>query len=157
MSISTKKAQELQKKSIAARITRNISVMFKGTKPNRTRPTDAGFDVYSSELVTIPAKGFRLIPTGSQVLAPDGYFYQILPRSSAILKGIGVQTGTIDAGYTGEIKVAAWNFNDHDLVVDKGERLAQLVFLPIIHPTFREVKVFPKTNRGDKGFGSSGS
>lgn len=139
-----------------SRITRNIKVLFKGTKPERKRLTDAGFDVFASERSTVPAGGFLMIPTGSQIMAPDGYFYQILPRSSAILKGLGVQTGTIDAGYTGEIFIGTWNHTDRDIVIDKGERIAQLVFLPILHPSFKEVRVFPKSERGDKGFGSSG-
>lgn len=139
-----------------SRITRNIKVLFKGTKPERKRPTDAGFDVFASERSTVPAGGFLMIPTGSQIMAPDGYFYQILPRSSAILKGLGVQTGTIDAGYTGEIFIGAWNHTARDIVIDKGERIAQLIFLPILHPSFKEVRVFPKSERGDKGFGSSG-
>ena len=64
--------------------------------------------------------------------------------------------GLIDSDYQGELKVSCWNRNKEHFIVEPGDRIAQLVFLPIVQPSFKWVKAFDKTERGEGGFGSSG-
>ena len=89
------------------------------------------------------------------VLIPEGYVGLLCPRSSFNIKGIGTPVGVVDAGYTGSIRVVLEPFNVTK--VFKGNKIAQLVILPLPKIVMVEGKVIGvKTDRGDRGFGSSG-
>lgn len=128
--------------------------------PTRAHDTDAGLDLYAVEQVGIPVLGRNLVGTGIAVAIPEGHVGYITPRSGlAFSSGITVLNapGTVDAGYTGEIKVNLVNHGQAPYVITPGQRIAQLVIHPITLPTVEEVDELPDTARGNNGHGSSGA
>jgi dUTP pyrophosphatase len=100
-----------------------------------------------------------LIPTGLYLEIPEGYEGQVRPRSGLALKrGLTVLNapGTIDADYRGEVGVILVNLSQEEQLVEKGERVAQLLFAPVIRGELVEVEVLRDTERGSGGFGSTG-
>jgi len=126
-----------------------------------TRSTDAaaGVDLTCPYDTSIPKKHWGLIKTGIQIGLPKGTYGRIAPRSGLALNhGINVGAGVIDPDYTGEIGVILFNHNTSDFIIKRGDRIAQLICEKIVTPILREVIDLPciQTERGDKGFGSSG-
>ncbi|MGB0454222.1 MAG: dUTP diphosphatase [Bacteriovoracaceae bacterium] len=105
-------------------------------------------------------KGERvLVPTGLAFEIPTGFEVQIRPRSGLSLKTsllVVNSPGTIDADYRGEVKIILGNFGEEDLVINHGERIAQMVFAPITQASFEVTEVLSSTERGAGGFGSTG-
>jgi dUTP pyrophosphatase len=130
--------------------------------PKYAYPTDSGFDLHSTIEYTLPPFGRALIPTGLKVSFDEGLELQIRPKSGlAINQGITVLNtpGTVDAGYTGEIKVIVFNTNNNDFTITKGMKVAQAVFAPVINGRFikfENVSDITEKDRGDNGFGSTG-
>jgi dUTP pyrophosphatase len=127
--------------------------------PWRSRNTDAGFDLYALENAMLHPKDIAYVRTGVHLMPPAGYFFYIAPRSGVTKTGIVAIGGIIDAGYTGEILVPLHNTTESTCIVHQGDRVAQAIFLPILHPEFKDVTTFTvsdKNHRGPKGFGSSG-
>ena len=127
--------------------------------PAYAHPSDAGMDVRSVEELVIPAGKRALVHTGLVVLLPPLYEAQVRPRSGLALKfGVTVLNtpGTIDSGYRGEIGVILANFGDADFIVKKGDKIAQLVIVPVTQPEVCEVSEIDETDRGAGGFGSTG-
>lgn len=155
--------RQLQEKSMQSRISRNIDVEVTRnprsvtTPPHRKREDDAGFDVTSSVWTIIHPGRTALVPTGIQVCCPSGYGYLMLGRSSMNLKGIIQLPSVIDAGYQGELCALLLNTTEETVEINIGDRVAQLVFFPQIHPNFKVVEQFSaETDRGTSGWGSSG-
>ena len=127
--------------------------------PTRAHENDAGLDLYAAVQVGIPVLGRNLVSTGIAVAIPPGHVGYITPRSGlASSHGITVLNapGTVDAGYTGEIKVNLINHGQAPYVITPGQRIAQLVLHPIATPEIEEVDELPNTQRGTNGHGSSG-
>ena len=123
--------------------------------PVRAHDDDAGFDLMCKEDQILEPNKANNIDTGVHVLIPEGYVGLLCPRSSFNIKGIGTPVGVVDAGYTGSIRVVLEPFNVTK--VFKGNKIAQLVILPLPKIVMVEGKVIGvKTDRGDRGFGSSG-
>jgi dUTP pyrophosphatase len=126
--------------------------------PSRTRPGDAGHDLYAVEDGTVPAGGMVLVSTGVQLATSSGVYYTIEGRSSLWMKGVVPCRGIIDAGYTGEVKVALTNVGHKEYNFSAGDRIAQI----IIHHTHDCdivcVEGFSDeyNERGQNGFGSTG-
>ncbi len=102
----------------------------------------------------------RLIPTGLYMAIPEGYECQVRPRSGLALKhGVTVLNtpGTIDADYRGEVGIILINLGQSPFEIADGERIAQLVFAPCIQVGFEVVESLPSTDRGEGGFGHSGT
>lgn len=119
----------------------------------------AGMDLKADidEPYVIEAKSSIIIPTGIYIGLPDGYEAQIRSRSGLAFKyDIQAHVGTIDADYTGEIKVKLFNFSDNKFVVQPGERIAQMIINKIEKVEWEEVTELKKTERGEGGFGSTG-
>jgi dUTP pyrophosphatase len=124
--------------------------------------SDSGFDLYANDEVKIPAFGRALIPTGVSIDLPQDYEIQVRSKSGlAINQGLMVlnSPGTVDEGYTGEIKAIIFNTNNHEFVITKGMKVAQAVVARCI--TGRWVKLnkvdkIEDKDRGSKGFGSTG-
>ena len=155
--------RELQQRSMASRIARHFVVEFMlepGAKlPWRSRDTDAGFDLHALENTQVPRHDVAYVRTGVHLMPPAGYFFYIAPRSGVTKAGLVAIGGIIDAGYTGEILVPLHNTTTDTYIVHQGDRVAQAIFLPILHPEFKDVTAFTvsdKNHRGPKGFGSSG-
>ena len=119
----------------------------------------AGFDLHSIEDVVIKPGERKLISTGLAFEIPYGYEIQIRPRSGLAYKhGITVLNtpGTIDSDYRGEIKVLLINHSNEDFEIKINERIAQAIIKEVIQAEFIEVDELSDTDRGEKGFGSTG-
>jgi len=126
--------------------------------PSRAHYTDAGWDLYSSEHRDIPPSRWGLVNTGISMAIPEGYAGLIWPRSGlAVKKGIDVFAGVIDSGYRGEIKVCLFNSSKLYVEIQKGDRVAQILFQEVPKMTMVEVDELNESKRGCDGFGSSGS
>ena len=102
----------------------------------------------------------KLIPTGLYIALPEGFEAQIRPRSGlALKKGITLLNtpGTIDADYRGEIGVIVVNLSEEDFIIEDGERIAQMVIARYEKAEWEEVEVLGETERGDGGFGHTGT
>ena len=127
--------------------------------PARMRTGDAGYDLRSTERVSIPPAARRLVGTGVAIAMPEGVAGLVTPRSGlAIEHGIGLLNapGLIDPGYRGEIKVILHNTSERRYMVEVGDRIAQLLLVPHWAPDLTVVAELPATERGSDGFGSSG-
>lgn len=139
-----------------------ISIKFNKThkdakEPKQTSPGANGYDLSNIEEVLIPACGRKLVSTGLRVEIPSGYYVLINSRSGLALNhGLIAFNGLIDSDYRGEIKLLLFNFDDKDIHLAKGTRCAQLIAQQNISMDFVEVESLNETERGIKGFGSSG-
>lgn len=121
----------------------------------------AGADVYAflKEPVIIAVGKSCIIPTGVFYEIPEGFEIQVRPRSGLAAKnGVTVLNtpGTIDSDYRGELQVILINLGNEDFVVRNGDRIAQIIVAPVIQGNFVQVKNLSVTERGQKGFGSTG-
>jgi len=125
-------------------------------------PTDSGFDLYSSEEIEIGPFGRALIPTGIRFDLPPNNEIQVRSKSGlAINQGLMVlnSPGTVDEGYTGEIKVILFNTNNHPVTITKGMKVAQCVIASCIsgkYVNLIKVDKIGSKDRNDNGFGSTG-
>ena len=127
--------------------------------PTFANPGDAGADLYSLESVTIQGRTQKLVRTGIALEIPLGYMGLIRPRSGLATKlGIGMNSsGVVDSGYRGEISVTLINHSDQAHNISPGQRIAQIVFVPVISGfSFEVVNELSDTERGAGGYGSTG-
>lgn len=121
---------------------------------------DAGLDLRANEHVVLRPYERALISTGLAIALPDGYAGFVQPRSGmAIKRGLSIVNtpGLIDAHYRGELKVIVINLDaDHEIVIERGDRIAQLVIQRVPTVQLVEVDELDATDRGTGGFGSSG-
>ena len=127
------------------------------TLPTRTHTTDSGLDIYASEDTIVTHTHAVIIPTGIAINIPPGYEGTIRPRSGKSSKtNLRVILGTIDAGYNSEIGIIADTLNKSEYLVRKGEKIAQLVVVPILVTDVNVVDEFDVVSERDtKGFGST--
>jgi len=126
--------------------------------PTKANSSDAGWDLYAAEDAIIDPMKRELVSTQIAMAIPEGFVGLIWDRSSmAAKRGIHRFAGVIDSGYRGEIKVCLWNASDRYCIVTKGERMAQILFQQVPPFTLKEVSTLEETDRGEGGFGSSGS
>jgi len=127
--------------------------------PARAYEGDAGLDLVACERAELGPGERAVVPTGLAVAIPEGHAGLVLPRSGlAVRHGIGKVNapGLIDSGYRGELKVVLLNTDRREtFVVEPGMRIAQLVVVPVALPAVREVEELPRSERGERGFGSS--
>ena len=124
--------------------------------PTRAHETDAGLDLYSPVFMLVKSKGSASIDTGVHIELPMNTVGMLKSKSGLNCKH-GIQSeGVIDVGYTGSIVVKLYNHSDEDYYVRKGDKISQLVILPIVTPDIEIVEKLEATDRGDNGFGSSG-
>ncbi|MEJ1155514.1 dUTP diphosphatase [Microbacterium marmarense] len=128
--------------------------------PVYAHPGDAGADLAASEAVTLAPGARALVGTGVRIALPEGYAAFVVPRSGLAAKhGITVvnSPGTVDAGYRGEIKVTLLNTDSSTAFhVAVGDRIAQLIVMPVSRAHFIPVETLPDSIRGEGGFGSTG-
>jgi len=109
--------------------------------------------------IIIKPQSYVLIPTGLSIAIPEDTEIQIRPRSGLAAKSsISVLNtpGTIDSDYRGEIKIILFNHGKEEFTVNNGDRIAQMILMPVLKAQFEEIKELPKTVRGSGGFGSTG-
>ncbi len=124
-------------------------------EPMRAHDTDAGLDLRSPVSTKVPARGNVVIDTGVAVAIPEGYVGLITSKSGMMLKGI-TSRGTIDSSYRGTIKAVLYNSSGYDYTIAKGDKITQLVIIPIATPEIAVVDGLSETDRGKCGFGSTG-
>ena len=132
-----------------------------GKGPVYGSPLASGADIKAciDEEIVIGPGEISLIPTGIRLQIPEGYEGQVRPRSGLALKyGVTVLNtpGTIDSDYRGEIKIILINHGEKPYTVRKNDRIAQLIFSPIIQAEFIQKKELSTSDRGRNGFGSTG-
>ena len=148
-------------------MTQELSVQFQRLPSNpdlplpaRATPQAAGYDIRSAIEVVLNPGEIRLISTGLIMELPEGMECQVRPRSGLALKyGITLPNspGTIDPDYRGEVKIIIQNLGSEQVTLNRGERVAQLIFSLFESPEESEVKELSSTDRGEDGFGSTGT
>jgi dUTP pyrophosphatase len=121
----------------------------------------AGMDIHAllAKPILIPSGGRMRIPTGFALEIPEGFEAQVRPRSGLAFKqGLTVLNapGTIDSDYRGEVAIILVNLGESPVAINDGDRIAQLVFAPVIRVQLEETDVLSETERGAGGFGSTG-
>ena len=124
--------------------------------PESPHNADAGYDLRTPALFAIGARESVTIDTGVHVAIPEGYVGFLKAKSGLNVRFGLTGTGTIDSGYTGSIVVKLYNHSDKGKWFDRGDKVIQIVFLPIIKPELKLVADLDSTERGDGGFGSTG-
>jgi dUTP pyrophosphatase len=124
--------------------------------PTRAHKADAGLDLYATEDTVIFRDGSYTFDTGVHVAIPEGYVGFIKSKSGLNVKQ-GIQSaGVIDSGYTGSIRVKLYNHSSEMVHIQRGQKISQLVILPVATPEPELVSELENTERGNGGFGSSG-
>jgi dUTP pyrophosphatase len=139
----------------------DVEVLLTGEHvPVYAHPGDAGADLVSTETVELGPGERVTVGTGTAIALPDGYVAFVVPRSGlAARHGITIVNtpGTVDAGYRGEIRVILLNTDrSSPYTVGAGDRIAQLVVMPVSRARFVPVERLPGSHRGEGGFGSTG-
>ena len=124
--------------------------------PERAYATDAGADLRTPHDVTIMPRGSAVIDTGVHIELPPNTVGMLKSKSGLNVKHGITSEGVIDVGYTGSIRVKLYNLSDKPYEFKKGDKISQLVVMPILTPTFEQVDEFEATERGNGGFGSTG-
>lgn len=126
--------------------------------PTRANPQDAGADLFSVESCSIGPLERKMVSTGICIKIPEGYYGRIAPRSGLAYKnGIDVLAGVVDSSYIGEIKVILFNSDSKsNFIINSGDRIAQLIIEAHYNFKFDISEELGYTERGEKGFGSSG-
>lgn len=133
----------------------NIMLDDRAFMPEKAHDLDAGYDLKAIKGYIIYPHRTRKVETGVHIELPKGTTAYIKNRSSLYAQGL-VTDGTIDAGYTGSIKVVLHNNTAETALIKRGAKVAQLVIHPILSPELTVVDSFDATERGDGGFGSTG-
>ncbi len=147
---------EIQLKVLDDRIGKSIDF------PSYATPGSAGLDLRVCIDAPLQVAGGEtvLLPTGLSIYIANPHLAAvILPRSGLGHKHgivLGNLVGLIDSDYQGELKVSCWNRNQEHFTIEPGDRIAQLVFMPVVQPCFKVVDKFDESDRGEGGFGSSG-
>lgn len=134
----------------------NIMLDAGAKMPTRAHEDDAGLDLYAVESQVIPACESATFDTGVHVELPHGTVGLIKSKSGLNVKFGLTSDGVIDAGYTGSIVVKLYNNSGYDYKVKAGDKISQLVIVPVLTPSPVLVNRFRDSERGDNGFGSSG-
>lgn len=137
----------------------NVQLLTKDAiVPTKANYNDAGWDLYSTIDATIYAQQRMTVNTGIALEIPDNMAGLIWPRSGLSVKqGIDVLAGVVDAGYRGEIMVCLLNTGDKTVRINRGDRIAQIIFQEVPLVTMNVQETLGSSQRGDKGFGSSGN
>lgn len=141
-----------------------IKVKIKKIRDNAVIPKyahkgDAGVDLYSAEDYILKPGERVLVSTGIKIAVPQGYEAQVRPKSGLALNhGISIVNtpGTIDSGYRGEVGIIAINLGKENFKIEKGKKIAQMVFNKVEEAEFEESEELDNTTRGEGGFGSTG-
>ena len=127
-----------------------------GDKPTRAHPTDAGLDLYSTVRTIVAPLSSVIIDTGVHIELPPGTVGLIKSKSGLMTKHGITSDGTIDEDYRGSIRVMLFNHSREFYMVEKGDKISQLVIMPIYRPDVEIAEHLTDTERGENGFGSSG-
>ena len=124
--------------------------------PQYANPTDAGMDLFSIEEVTIKPGELVKIKTGLSIELPDDYVALVWDKSGIASKSLKTVAGVIDSGYRGEYIIAMINLGKNDYIIQRGDKIAQVLIQRVEHPTISVVGDLSSSARGEGGFGSTG-
>ena len=133
-----------------------IKLDDKAIMPTRAHETDAGLDLYSPVSVTIEPRGAVSVDTGVHIELPINTVGMIKSKSGLNVKHGITSEGVIDVGYTGSMVVKLYNHSEKPYTINAGDKISQLVVMPVFTPTLELVDELTETERGDGGFGSTG-
>ena len=128
--------------------------------PAHAHEGDGGVDLYAAAPVTLEPGARAVVPTGIAVAIPSGFAGLVTPRSGlAARHGLGIVNapGLVDSGYRGEIKVIVVNHGSETVDIQRSDRIAQLVVVPVVVQDLAEVDELPESSRGEGGLGSTGT
>lgn len=128
----------------------------KAIMPERAHETDAGLDLKSPVAVLIPKGGSEVIDTGVHIELPPSTVGMLKSKSGLNVKCGILSEGVIDEGYTGSIVAKLYNHGEQPCFINRGDKITQLVILPVIIPEIEVVEQLEVKGRGNDGFGSSG-
>ena len=124
--------------------------------PERAHATDAGADIRTPVSFTLPARGSAVIHTGVHVETPHECVTLIKSKSGLnVMRGI-TSEGVVDEGYDGEIVVKLYNHSDTEMHFEAGDKITQILVMPVLYPTYVEASQIHRGERGSNGFGSTG-
>lgn len=124
--------------------------------PTKAHAADAGFDLYTPGMVVVKARDSAIIDTGVHFEIPRGYVGMLKSKSGLNVKFSIQGEGVIDSGYSGSVVAKLYNNSDAPVILEEGQKIIQIVFLPIPEVELVQVDSFEQTERGCNGFGSSG-
>lgn len=128
--------------------------------PKQGTPESAGYDVEASEDILIPSGKTVIVNVNFSLAMPSNLMMLVVPRSGYSLKNphlrMSNSIGVIDADYRGKVGVILHNTADFGHMIEQGTRIAQVIFVPVVHPNFVIADELPESTRGDGGFGSTG-
>ena len=124
--------------------------------PERAHETDAGLDIRSPRKAVVFGHDSIVIDSGIHIEIPKGYVGMLKSKSGLNVKHGITSEGVIDCGYTGSIRVKLYNNHFEPFCIERGDKITQLVILPILTPEIEVVESLEETERGDNGFGSTG-
>lgn len=133
---------------------RRLGIVFRAP-----RPGDAGYDLYSADNVRVGARQRVAVESGLHVEIPGGFVGLVKDRSSVASAGLHTLAGVIDSAYRGELKILMVNLADEDIHIRAGQKIAQLLVVPVYSAPVEYVNSLedlPSTERGGRGFGSTG-
>lgn len=125
--------------------------------PTRAHSIDAGLDLYAMDGAVIFRDGSHTFDTGVHIEIPEGYVGFLKSKSGLNINNGLQSAGVIDSGYTGSIRVKLYNHGHEMVRIVRGQKISQLVILPVATPEVELVDEFAETERGSNGFGSSGA
>lgn len=134
----------------------NIALDPGAKMPTRAHDTDAGYDLFSMECWNLFPGKSHTFDTGVHMAIPAGYVGMVKSKSGLNVKHGLLSEGVIDSGYTGSIRVKLYNHGQDTVLIEAGQKISQLVLLPIITPELELVDSLEDTERGNGGFGSTG-
>jgi dUTP pyrophosphatase len=133
-----------------------VKISKNATTPTKGSPFSAGYDLYAAKDLVILFQNVGMIPTDLKISVPSGTYGRIASRSSLSVKNIHVTAGVIDEDYPSPVNIVLHNGGFTTFTVKKGDKIAQLICKKILYPALLEVAVLDTTQRGEKGFGSTG-
>ena len=139
-----------------------MKVTIKKLDPEATAPSyaykgDAGMDIFSNEDYTLKPRERHSFCTGIAMHLPESYVALVWDKSGLSHKaGLKTLGGVMDAGYQGEYKIGLINLGEEDIIIKKGDKIAQILIQPVESVSLEETDEIETSDRGDKGFGSSG-
>lgn len=124
--------------------------------PDRAHDTDAGADIRTPHRFVVSAHGSATVRTGVHVQLPHGTVGMLKSKSGLNVRCGVLTEGVIDEGYDGEIVVKVYNHGDEGVLFEQGDKVTQLVVMPVLYPTYQQVDSITGGERGSDGFGSTG-
>lgn len=122
----------------------------------RAHATDAGADIRTPKSFVVEGGGSATVHTGLHVETPAGHVTLIKSKSGINIHGGVVCEGVVDEGYSGEIVVKLYNHSDRPVAFERGDKIAQLLIMPVLYADFEQVEEISGGERGSAGFGSTG-